>query len=349
MTLRLVCLLSALCAPWTARALDFGDRAPSLSGIRTWIGEPFDPAQPDGRTVSVIEFWATAYPPSRVTVPHLNELQKRFGGRHVVIVGVTVEPEDTVRRFLQDHPAHYRIALDADEAVTRAYLEGIDVIPYAFLVDSAGGVVWHGHPLAGLEAALDDLLEGRLDPERERVRQQRESALLEALQRGDGKRISALLDEMIEADPGNLELYQMKAGVLMQLGDAPGLAAHFERMAEAFRNSAPDLNNIAWMIAAPSPLPLPQRNLRLAWRTALRADEMTGGREASVLETLAMVYYAAGRPEKAAETQARAVAMAGDPEQEREMNAMLEFYRGLLDLRREMEAAETAPPSPTDS
>jgi len=344
MTRRILGFLIPVAFSLSTFAVDIGDRAPSLSGIKTWMGgEAFDPSKPDKKTISVIEFWATWCPPCRTTMPHLSELQKRFADQGVVIIGVTDEAEETVRPFVDPMKLTYRIAIDSERSVSESYMKNEEGIPHAFVVDATGTVVWHGHPMAGLDEVLLRLVEGRFDAEKAKKTQDRQTVLTTALQQGDYPAVLKIVDEMILNDERNLELYQMKAGVLMQLEDAAGLSALFEQMVDVFKDSSGDLNDIAWMIVAPSPLPLPQRNIRLAYKAARRAKELTDHKDPVILDTLARVYHTAGLPEKAIETQARSVELTEDPVQKKALSEMLGYYQSLLKVREEIQAAEAEP------
>lgn len=339
-------LIAALiiAAAGSARALDIGDPAPSLAGIQTWIGgEPVD-TTPASNAIRVVEFWATWCPPCRETMPHLSELQTKFADRGVTIVGVTDEAEATVRAFLENQKPAYRIAIDADKKATDAFMKDQSGIPHAFVVDSTGTVVWQGHPMDGLEDVLLRLVEGRYDPEKAKAGRERQGRLMAALQQGDAAAALKAIDEMIADDAKNLELYQMKAGLLMQGEDRAALEAHFARMVEVFRDSPGELNDIAWMMVAPSPLPLARRDLRLAYDAVYRAVKLTGGTEPAMLDTLALVYYSAGLPEKAIETQQRAIELEKDPESKAGLETQLGYFQSVLRVREAIRANEAQTP-----
>jgi hypothetical protein len=51
----------------------------------------------------------------------------------------------------------YTVALDAGRQTSRGYLDayGQNGIPHAFIIDLQGNIAWHGHPMAGLDQALE--------------------------------------------------------------------------------------------------------------------------------------------------------------------------------------------------
>ena len=112
-----------------ARAADIGENAPSLKGVKQWInGDAVEPASGDGKTIYVVEFWATWCGPCRVTIPHLNKLQEQLKDRNVVIVGVTTEDENTVRPFVNELKMGYLVALDTDKTTEQTWMKDVEGI-----------------------------------------------------------------------------------------------------------------------------------------------------------------------------------------------------------------------------
>ena len=162
-------ILTTVLAVWApmAFAAELGDPAPALQ-VAEWVkGQPVDLAAGKGRAVVVVEFWATWCPPCRLSIPHLTDLQKKFKEKNVVVVAVTDEQASIVKEFVSkmDDKMDYTVAVDKDRKTSVAYLEafGIGGIPHAFIVDKDGRIVWHGHPMADLELALGQVLDGKYD------------------------------------------------------------------------------------------------------------------------------------------------------------------------------------------
>ncbi len=157
-----------------ATAADLGDPAAALK-ISDWVkGKPVTLADGKGKTVYVVEFWATWCPPCRTSIPHLTEMQKKFKDRGVVFVGVSDEKLATVQKFVEKmgDKMDYTVAVDQDRQTSDGYMKAYSIngIPHAFIVDKEGRVVWQGHPMAGLDEALDLVLSGKLDLDREKKR-----------------------------------------------------------------------------------------------------------------------------------------------------------------------------------
>ena len=167
-----------------AGALELGDPAPALAISKFVQGEPLKVGEASD-VITVVEFWATWCPPCRESIPHLSELQKQYDGK-VRIVGISDEDEQTVRTFVQGQGDNmsYTIALDEGEAASQAYMAavGVNTIPYSFVVNTDGKLMWHGSPLGGqLDLVLDGLIAGTLDIDQVR-RQQKAEPLMQAYQ-----------------------------------------------------------------------------------------------------------------------------------------------------------------------
>ncbi len=146
---------------------ELGDVAAPLQ-ISEWIkGAPVDLASGKGKTIFVVEFWATWCPPCRASIPHLSGLQKKFKDNNIVFVGISDEDAATVKPFVEKmgDKMDYTVALDKGKKTSAAYMEafGIGGIPHAFVVDKGGRIIWQGHPMAELEETLQKVVDGKYD------------------------------------------------------------------------------------------------------------------------------------------------------------------------------------------
>lgn len=118
--------------------VEYVDKAPELKG---------KPA--------IVEFWATWCPPCRKSIPHLNELNKKFSSQGLVVVGITDEDKKKVEEFRKTTPMEYSVALDKKGLGEKF---GITGIPHAFVVGKDGKIVWEGHPMQLKEADIEKAL-----------------------------------------------------------------------------------------------------------------------------------------------------------------------------------------------
>jgi len=322
-------------------AAKVGGKAPALR-IATWIkGSPVNLADGIGKTVYVVEFWATWCAPCKDTIPHLSDLQKRLADKGVVVIGITDESAATVKEWLAREKTirmDYTVARDDRRRTASAFRGREGSIPHAYVVDKKGIVVWHGHPMAGLDQVVEGVLAGTFDPKRHARKQQLQQQAIGALRGGDAARGLTLIDEFIAADPEDPLSYQFKLHVLTLLRRPTEAQALREQMATKFANNARVLNDLAMHYAAADDLSRrdPQRALALAGR----AVELTQAKDAMTLDTLARAYYAVCNIDKAIETQMKAVAADGGPGKT-QTRAVLEYYRTVKKI------AATPPPTPS--
>ena len=89
----------------------------------------------------VLNFWATWCPPCKQEIPWLVELQKRYGGQGLQIVGVSMDdgdPKDVVK-FAAENSINYPVLI-GEEKVAEQY-GGIDYLPTTFYIDRNGVVL----------------------------------------------------------------------------------------------------------------------------------------------------------------------------------------------------------------
>jgi len=127
-----------------------GKPAPEISA-KDWLNSPPLALQLFRGKIVVVEFWATWCPPCRESIPHLIEMYKKYLPQGVVFIGLTDEPKGTVESFARQNGMIYPIGCGSNSG--GAY--GVRGIPNAFIVDPKGIVAWEGHPMGGLDKALE--------------------------------------------------------------------------------------------------------------------------------------------------------------------------------------------------
>ncbi len=274
-----------------AITLQIGDPAPSLQ-IADWVkGSPVEVFEA-GR-VYVVEFWATWCGPCKTSMPHISKLQEEYTDT-VMFVGVSHENRKTVDDFFASKGpggktwgeiVNYAIALDTDEQDTsNGYMRaaGQTGIPTAFVVGKDGRVEWIGHP-DGIERPLRQIVDGLWDRDQFALQLARRQQ-----QQGAVRKAFALIRQK-EYEKG---LDRLKT-IVKDDWDNAGF-----------------LNGVAWTAATD----IPAESTDLAWaeEVALRASELTDHKDASILDTVARVYYEQKNLSAAIEWQQKAVDLSDD-------------------------------------
>ena len=93
--------------------------------------------------VLVLDFYATWCAPCRDSIPHLIDLEKRYGPQGLVVVGLNVGgPDDRaeVPGFAREFNIHYPLGFP-DQALSDLLMSDSDAIPQTFVLDRQGRLV----------------------------------------------------------------------------------------------------------------------------------------------------------------------------------------------------------------
>ena len=151
--LSIAALLLALCAGCGAGELS-GQAAPPFKG-RSLDGKTFTNASLKGKVV-LIQFWATWCGFCRRDQPAVEEVVKRFAGRDLTILAVSVgETKETVREYLAKSKRSCTVVATEDTDLTDVFpTRGF---PTYLVLDKEGNIAGAHEGAAGLEG-LKELL-----------------------------------------------------------------------------------------------------------------------------------------------------------------------------------------------
>jgi thiol:disulfide interchange protein DsbD len=92
---------------------------------------------PNGK-VTVVNFWATYCVPCIREIPSFDGINKEYGGKGVLVVGVTMDEDvSIVPGFLKKHPMDYPVALGSP-ALAQQYALVDDALPVTLVFDKSG-------------------------------------------------------------------------------------------------------------------------------------------------------------------------------------------------------------------
>ena len=115
-------------------------KVPDFTLKRASDGKDVHGAEFKGK-VRVINFWATWCPPCKREIPDFIELQKEYGPKGLVIIGIAMDKQgaSVVAPFAKEWGMNYPVLIGGSE-VSKAY-GNIMSYPTTFLVDREGNVV----------------------------------------------------------------------------------------------------------------------------------------------------------------------------------------------------------------
>ena len=313
--------------------LAVGDTAPGLD-IEKWVKG--DETKIEEGQVYVVEFWATWCGPCKRSIPHLTELQQKYGDEGLTIIGVSWEEESKVVPFArsQGGKMDYTVAVDRREGTKRAWLDAAKVqgIPAAFVVDRRGKIAWIGNPLdEEFDNTIRGVMSGRFDPKLSKQAQPILDAARTARKLQNWRSASKYYDEVINLDPGIFAAVALeKFDMLLLDMDDKDKAYEFARtglMDQNFASDAGALQMLSEKIAHDPKIDESKRDLDAALEIAQASRRLAGQNEPTALAAVASVHFKRGETDQAISLQKQAYFNAA-PKKKPEFKRILTMYQG---------------------
>ncbi len=346
-SLRIIVIVAGLmfAACIASAELMVGDKVPGLQTGRWIQGEPVRGF--DTNHVYIVEFWATWCGPCVGSIPHLNELWKKFKDKGVIVIGQDVwDSDDVVAPFVKKmgDKMTYRVTLDDKSQDPDGFMSSNwwkrkvnhHGIPNAFIIGRDGRIAWIGHPMSLNEQVLNAIVSGQYNLARATVEYKKELEENDKFQTLQEDLFSAVKQKKWEdaesALKGISAIYPKSQGFTsMRLKVLLGQKKIDEacQFAESFSNahSTNDMwqNELAWNIATSDNVD--QRCLGLAKTMAERAVQLTDGKNTGALDTLARVQFMLGSKPEAIATEERAANTEPDQNEKNKFEKTLASYR----------------------
>jgi len=107
--------------------------------------------------VVVFEYWGDRCPPCLASIPHITKLQEQHGRDKVVVVANQVWTKDVnaAKKAWQSKAKNDLVSVVNHGGLVGARVKGV---PHSFVFNAKGKLVWNGHPMNGLDKAIDKAL-----------------------------------------------------------------------------------------------------------------------------------------------------------------------------------------------
>jgi thiol-disulfide isomerase/thioredoxin len=190
-------LISMICMI-AVSSINIGESAPALEGIQWLKGN----AAIFKDHITVVEIWRSSCGHCKAQIPHLTSLQKKYGDR-IQIVALSREPVETLEEFIKTNGDQigYTVGKGPKDLMD-AYMIGVQGVPYAYLINRDGLIVWSGKP-SEIDVILEKTVEGKVDIEHLKNISLLEASLLSAVNSNDLDTVASIDQKLLLSDPGN--------------------------------------------------------------------------------------------------------------------------------------------------
>jgi thiol-disulfide isomerase/thioredoxin len=335
-TCAVLATLTAITLSAEAATLNVGDPAPKLE-VSKWVqGDPV--TELNSNTTYIVEFWATWCGPCRQSIPHLNETHLEFKDKNVIVIGVDIWEQETakVEPFVKNMGSNmtYRVAMDSvaegktsrEGAMAVSWMAASSArgIPTAFLINKEGIIAWIGSPsqldaklIGEVQAGTFDIKKAADQHRAETAKHEEKQSVAkhynqfhESMKSKDWDRASAAVDalEKVLDDKQKQGLGLLRLQILLGRGNGAEASQLAARLSEGYKVDGLNLSLLARELAVNDGVK--EHDLALASQIIKRADDVTHGEDALVLDTLALITFQQGDKSKAIEIESKAVEKA---------------------------------------
>ena len=142
-------------SPVSSAADKRGQAIPGFK-VTKWL----TPAPDPGQRLVAVDFWATWCGPCKAAIPHMNELNQKYG-KDILFVGISDEQESAFnsgmkKSNLKPDSFTYSLALDP-ASMLKGFFE-VKGIPHMAIWSPDGVVRWQGHPMTLSEEDIEKLV-----------------------------------------------------------------------------------------------------------------------------------------------------------------------------------------------
>lgn len=148
---------------------EIGHTSSTPTGASRIPATDFTLASLDGKThtlssfrgkVVLVDFWASWCGPCKAMIPHAIELYNQYKNQGLMILGVGLDDEASLRKFVAKTPISYPVLVGTSET-GRTF--GVSAIPTSLILDKHGNIAFrHTGFYPGMESTLEDEIKGLL-------------------------------------------------------------------------------------------------------------------------------------------------------------------------------------------
>ncbi|NOZ22661.1 MAG: TlpA family protein disulfide reductase [Planctomycetes bacterium] len=107
----------------------------------------------------LLEFWFTKCPHCQEQVEHMQDIYNRFTGplfQVITVVSDLKDNKETVEKFIKERNITFPVAIDKDAKTFSKY--AMRCVPFCYIVNRYGYVIWQGHPHYLKTKRISDML-----------------------------------------------------------------------------------------------------------------------------------------------------------------------------------------------